>query len=380
MPYALQLKRQFGRTMMLAAALALSAWLCAPGPASAQATQETEEASSSCTELPDGLTSWWTADRTTEDVQGNHDGVLMHGAAYGDGVIGRGFTFDGQDDYVRLPDNFFPYPQAGESDLPFTFSVWFKTTGTGTIIGQHLSNGSPEDDSHPSGWAPGIFVGTDDRLHVEMFWGASGGAAVSPTPVNNGEFHHVAVTYDAPNRRQTIYLDGLLMEDKRHTQNGYIEPGTVYKYQFGTGYARNRPGTNNRWFYFNGTIDEPQLYNRALSASEIRSLFEARDGGYCSFVISGRVTNVCGQGLPAVQVGLSYSDSFKAVPVPVRTALTDANGFYRFDHVGRGGDYLVFPTSDASYSPSRYFFENLSGNRTADFNDLTPVLWCPPLN
>lgn len=378
MPYVLKLKRQFGRTIMLAAALALAAVLGALAPVRAQATQEAE--ATACAELPAGLTSWWPADGTAEDVQGNQDGTPMHGAAYGPGVFGRAFTFDGQDDYVRLPDNFFPYPQAGESDQPFTFSVWFKTTGGGMIIGQHLSNGSPEDDSHPSKWAPGIYVGTDGRLYVEMFWGAGGGPFISTVRVDNGVFHHVAVTYDAPNRRQYIYLDGQLLDHKTHTQNGYIEPGTVYKYQFGTGYTRNRQATNNRWFYFSGTIDDAQLYDRVLSAAEVRSLFEARVGGYCSFVISGRVTNVCGQGVPGVQVTLSHADSLKAVPVPVRTAFTGADGFYRFDHVGRGGSYLVHPPTDVSYSPSKYFFENLSGNRTADFTDLTPVYWCPPLN
>ncbi|HEX7317493.1 MAG TPA: LamG-like jellyroll fold domain-containing protein [Pyrinomonadaceae bacterium] len=381
MPKALQLKRQFGRMFTLATALLLAAWLGAFAPASAQTTVETETLSGTCTELPDGLTSWWTADGTAEDFQGNHDGTLMHGAGYGRGVFGQAFTFDGQDDYVRLPDNFFPYPQTGEGGAPFTFAVWFKTTGSGMIIGQHLSNGNPEQDSHPSGWAPGIYVGTDGRLYVEMFWGRSGGTFVSTAVVADGEFHHVAVTYEGPVHYQSIYLDGLLLERSYHSQNGYIEPGTVYKYQFGTGYARNRVGTNNRWFYFNGSIDDPQLYNRALTAAEVSSLYEAREvGGYCSFVISGRVTNVCGQGVPGTQISLSNADSLKSVPVPARTTFTDANGFYRFDHVERGGDYVVYPPASVPHSPSKHFVEDLSGNRTLDFTDLTPVLWCQPLN
>jgi len=376
MPYALQLKRQLRRIFMLTAMLALAAWLGAFAPASAQATQETEALSSSCTELPDGLISWWTADETAEDFQGNQDGVMMHGASYGQGVIGRGFIFDGQDDYVRLPDNFFPYPQTGDGTQPFSFSVWFKTAGSGVILGQHLSNGNPEDDSHPIGWSPAIYVGTDGYLYVEMFWGAE--PVPSTVRVDDDEFHHVAVTYEGPvHSPQKIYLDGVLINERERTQVGYVRPDTVYKYQFGTGYTRNRQGTNNRWFYFTGTIDEPQLYDRVLSAVEVRSLFEAREGGYCSFVVSGRVTNVCGEAVPGTPITLSYADSLKSVPVPARTAFTDAQGFYRFDHVGRGGNYVLHPPAEVPHSPARYFIENLGGNRTLNFTDLTPVLWCP---
>lgn len=374
MSYVLYFKRHLGRTIMLAAALTLAALLGAVAPA--RAMQKTAALSSSCTELPDGLTSWWPADGTAEDFQGNHDGALEHGADYDEGVIGKGFAFDGRDDYVRLPDNFFPYPQTGDGTEPFSFSVWFKTTRNGVILGQHLSNGRPEDDSHPIGWSPAIYVGTDGYLYVEMFWGAA--PVPSAVRVDDGDFHHVAVTYEGPvHSSQKIYLDGVLINERARTQVGYVRPDTVYKYQLGTGYTRNREGTNGRWFFFTGTIDEPQLYNRVLTAEEVRSLFEARGGGYCSFVISGRVTNVCGDAVPGTPITLSYADSSKSVPVPARTAFTNADGFYRFDRVGRGLNYVLHPPAEVPHTPAKYFIENLGGNRTADFTDLTPVLWCP---
>lgn len=372
MSYVLYFKRQFGRTFMLAAALTLAALLSAVTPA--RAMQKTAALSNTCTELPDGLISWWTADGTAEDFQGNHDGVLMNGAAYGKGVMGSAFTFDGVDDYVRLPEDFFPYPNVGEGNQPFTFSVWFKTNGTGIIFGQNRVDGQP-GGSLPSGWVPGLYVGTDGKLRAEIFWGGIIQPYESPAAVNDGLFHHVAVTHEGSAQFQAVYLDGQRLVRRRHTQLGHGTPDTPYKYQFGTGYTRNWPGTNNHWFYFAGSLDEIQLYDRALSDAEILSLFNAREGGYCSYVISGRVTDVCGKGLAAVRISLTDGES-----APQRTAFTDADGFYRFDRVERGRDYRVYAPADVSYSPARYFFENLSGNITADFKDLTPVLWCPPLN
>lgn len=380
MTEVLHLKRRLGRAFRLSGTLALAALLGILVPATAQARQKTQTTSSNCTTLPDGLISWWTADGTAEDFQSNHDGTLMNGATYDEGVMGKAFKFDGQDDYIRLPDSFFAYPDAGVGNDSFTFSVWFKTDGPGAIFSQNRPDGDPSG-AHPSGWSPGLYVGTDGKLYAEMFWGDVE-AYRSATTVTDGQFHHVAITYEGAAHYQGVYLDGQRLVRRPYTQLGYVAPFTFYRYQFGTGFTRNRPETNWDWFFFEGMLDEIQLYDRALSDGEIQTLFEAREGGYCSYTISGRVTNVCGQGVAGVQVSMSYLDSTtSAVPVPpppTRTAITDANGFYRFDRVPRGGDYLVQPPKGQQYSPAKHSFEDLSSNQTANFIDQTPVLWCPP--
>src|SRR5205823_3879067 len=97
----------------------------------------------------------------------------------------------------------------------------------------------------------------------------------------------VAVVYDGTN--QTLYLDGALSNSQSHTQSGY---SATYKYQLGTGNTAGWSGGNGGWYDFNGLIDEPALYNRALSAAEIQALVNAGDKGKC---LSGLIPLIAAQ-------------------------------------------------------------------------------------
>src|SRR4029077_14151002 len=63
------------------------------------------DATNTCVPPPAGLVSWWSGDKTADDVQGTNPGVLKNGASYGRGISGPGFSFDGVDDGVRIPNS-----------------------------------------------------------------------------------------------------------------------------------------------------------------------------------------------------------------------------------------------------------------------------------
>lgn len=78
------------------------------------------------------------------------------------------------------------------------------------------------------------------------------------------------------------------------------------------------------------------------------------------YSIKGRITNSDGAGVPQVLMTLSGSQS--------GTTLTDINGNYSFN-VNYGGTYMVTPSSEYnSFTPAARTFDNLGGDRTADFN------------
>ena len=54
---------------------------------------------------------------------------------------------------------------------------------------------------------------------------------------------------------------------------------TNYNYQWGTGYTQTGPSGNNGWFNFKGLIDEPTIYNRALSQTEVQAIYNAGSDG-----------------------------------------------------------------------------------------------------
>jgi|GEM_PF-2623348 len=226
----------------------------------------------SCATLPNGILSWWRAENNANDTSGTNHGVMQLSAAFAPGWVGQAFSFDGTHGYVKLPDNFFPFPASGTGQAPFTFEVWFKTTSGGVILGQQVV----DPYNNTGGYVPGLYVGIDGQLYAELFWKGDHNALVSGATVNDGFFHHVAVVYDGTN--QTLYLDGALSGSQSHTQSGY---STSYKYQLGTGNTAGWPGGNGGWYDFTGLIDEPTLYNRALSAAEIQALVNAADQGKC---------------------------------------------------------------------------------------------------
>jgi hypothetical protein len=229
-------------------------------------------AQADCVPKPDGLVAWWPGDGTAMDVVGTNHGTLQGGATYVAGKVGQAFSFDGVNSYVQLPLNLFPYPTSGTGNAPFSFELWFATSAGGVILGQQ--NTAPF--TPPTGAIPAVYIGTDGKLYSQMFWKGSVDPTVSATPVNDGGFHHAAVTYDGAN--EVVFLDGVAIGGSSFVQQVYAGS---YQYQIGTGYSANWPAGNGGWYSFNGLLDEVSLYNRALSSDEVASIYAAGSAGKC---------------------------------------------------------------------------------------------------
>jgi hypothetical protein len=189
--------------------------------------------------------------------------------------VGQAFSFSGPEAYVALPTNFFPFPTTGTSRQPFTFEVWFQTSSGGVILGQQIF--PAYSSGPPSGTVPGLYVGIDGKLRAELFWGGSVSPLTTTATVADGKFHHAAVSYDGTN--QVLYLDGVSVATNKLLQTAYA---STYYYQLGTGYAAGSwPENTGGWYQFEGLIDEPSLYSRALTPQEITSIYEAGNAGKC---------------------------------------------------------------------------------------------------
>jgi RHS repeat-associated protein len=221
-----------------------------------------------------GITNWWRAEGDASDTKGAANGTLVNSPVFTQGKVGQAFSFNGNNTYVGLPDNFFPYPASGTGTTPFTFDAWFKTTSGGVILGQQ---GGVSPFANPgNAFVAGLYVGNDGKLYSHIFSNGHADPISSATTVNDGVFHHVAVTYDGA--VETTYLDGVSIGTKTFGQLGY---STDYKYQLGTGFTSFWPNINGGWVTFNGLIDEARVFNRALSAAEAQSIFNADSQGVC---------------------------------------------------------------------------------------------------
>jgi glucuronoarabinoxylan endo-1,4-beta-xylanase len=222
-----------------------------------------------CVEPPPDIVAWWLGGSNAVDIIGGNNGVLMNGVGFTNALVGSGFVFNGGTGYVQLPPNLFPLPNAH----PFSIELWFETSAGGVILAQQAATpfGYPSGES-----VPDMYVGTNGTLYVQMFWDGTFDQISTTTPVNDGTFHHLAVTYDGIN--EVVYLDGAEMGIKRLQYSST----SSFPCQFGTGYTQYWPAGNGGWYSFNGIIDQPALYSNALTAAQVQSIYNAGSAGKCT--------------------------------------------------------------------------------------------------
>ncbi len=222
---------------------------------------ETRINSSQNNDLTEGLVGLWSfngADynnaSTTAEVldrsgQGNH-GNAINGPVPTIGKVGQGLRFDGVDDYISLGS-------AGMSLTDFTVAAWFKanTTSGDITIGAGQWNGSSNT----------VYLRvTSNVLSGIVRSSLNVGKVVSNAFTDTRSFHHVVLTRVG----DTIYgyLNGVPMTTTGITgANGSLTIGTFNGYKIGQ--------LNTTGNYFNGIIDEYRIYNRALSAAEVKLLY-----------------------------------------------------------------------------------------------------------
>ena len=222
-------------------------------------TTGTSECRSRCIAPLSGLVSWWTGDGNTIDLVGGLNGTLENGATYGPGCVGSAFALDGSNDRVRT----------GNLAMGNTFTVatWVNSAP--------LHQGSYTRIVETS-YATGFYLGTEStgtgyKLIVKSSaapYGTAYGGTVSP-----GDWQFVAGTYDGTTG--TLYVDGQAV-----ASNTFTAPGA-------TSLPVNIGAYLGGGFVWNGRIDETVIYNRALSAAELRSLFESGSAGSCKTGFGG---------------------------------------------------------------------------------------------
>jgi hypothetical protein len=205
---------------------------------------------------------------TWTDLSGNSlNATLTNGPTYSSANCGN-IVFDGTNDHVLLPTNFFSYPSLSA----FTISLWFRSSQSngGTLFGQQ----NTDNPSSTGGFVPVIYLRSDGFIRIEPFWTAStNNFILSIRALNNNVWHNITTTFS--NNTNQLYIDGIY--NTQRTGIGFVSFTTTYYYILGAGHAAGRSlGTN----YFSGNISHFNFYNRALSTSEIMQNYIAMKGRF----------------------------------------------------------------------------------------------------
>jgi hypothetical protein len=215
------------------------------------------------------LVGWWKfeeASGTLYDQSDNHnDSTSAQGVLYQQtGQSGYALGFDGIDDHIIVGTN-------GRPTDTFSFGGWFKTSSTHEIDPESTSGVGgvynqryafdPQHGGESNGGA-GLSLGTNGILVYEHGSNYMPATAVYRADIGN-DWNHIMIVYN--NKQPTIYLNGSAV----HT--GLTSPREVVNtpIQFG----------GMVYGYFEGLMDEIRIYNRALSAAEIKKL-AARPNAY----------------------------------------------------------------------------------------------------
>jgi MSHA biogenesis protein MshQ len=278
-----------------------------------------------------------------ENRNSGFDGVAVDGANIsGPGLVCRAAGFDGTN-YVDVT--------GFSDDLSKTATVtyWVKT----------------DQNGNNTAWsAPGVLGVEQGGTGNDIFWGyidaskrlrmqkGNGSAAISTTTVADGNWHHIALTYNSDTGAAQLYVNGTL-EDSVTTETGVVTNAFGRIGEIQGGYAS---------VDFVGELDELLVFDSVLSAANIREIFSNQLAGNnydgstrsCSSELfnlrmdeslwtgaEGEVVDQTGnynaEAVNGISTSASTVDTNRAIPGNPGTC-----GYGDFDG---DDDYVVMPTS-----------------------------------
>jgi hypothetical protein len=223
--------------------------------------------------LQTGLVSWLKLDGNAQDSMGINNGTIYGATLTSNGCkSGQCYSLDGVNDYIDLPS----YSETNNQSL--TYAAWFKTnsfnrSGYQLIIGGENTQDSPN--------VKGCSILRNSNGYLYGWCANSAGSdkyASSGIGLDTNNWHFVALTYNYSSSNLSLYFDGAVVSSTNMV--GYR--------------AQNNPGAIEigrqfyDYYYFNGLLDEVMIFNRSLSATEIKQIYNNISGDKCS---NGEITS-----------------------------------------------------------------------------------------
>ncbi|PYI82112.1 MAG: hypothetical protein DME26_18655 [Verrucomicrobia bacterium] len=182
--------------------------------------------------------------------------MLRNGATFAAGEVGQAFSLDGVDDSIDIADALSLRPAS------LTLETWVffdATNGIRQLFAKPLGPGT--NDSYALWFDNGLLkAGVADAT-------AFGPLLSVPFSPALGRWYHAAFTFDDASRQQALYLDGVQVTNGIGTKSiGY----DTHPVLLGRDIENGSPN-----YFFRGRLDEAAIYNRALGAWEISSIYNA---------------------------------------------------------------------------------------------------------
>jgi hypothetical protein len=205
--------------------------------------------------LEEGLVAYYPFNGNANDESGNEQDCAVRGAVLSKDRFGKpesGYSFNGVDQSISGP-------RLELAEL-FTVSVWFEFDSPHEGVLVNFNN-----PVIPGGTFATIFAHhfPNGRFRFNNRAGGGGGGGINvfaDTSLHGGDWHHSVCVKDEG--FLSLFIDGKL--------SSRIKDVTTRK----AVYVNLRVGENINNLFFKGTLDDIRIYNRALSAEEVKTLYE----------------------------------------------------------------------------------------------------------
>jgi hypothetical protein len=214
---------------------------------------------------------------STMNQLGIDNATLMNGCTFGDGKIGKAFTFDGVNDYVQLPNN-------SLNLTTFSISAWVNpsnTVGSRTIL-----NSANYVSALDYGWKFRII---DGQLSLQIF---STGGLINEYKgggISTNTWTHVSAT--RINGSTKLYINGSLVGSQTSGSINNNPNFTTTTYcSIGSLTSAVSPIS-----FFIGSIDSINVWQKELTQAEVTELYNSGNGKQITatpIVTNGLVLNL----------------------------------------------------------------------------------------
>ena len=233
---------------------------------------EVVEDNSQDTNLTKGLVAHYEFEGDANDSSGNgNHGAEYGGVTYDDGVIGQAGSFDGVDDYVRIPNsskiNFL-------NDEDFSLNLW-------VLANENQVDTYYSDNDIIEKWSGGEGYPYVIRYMNKDFYSSNLNYTFLKGSLHGGQYN-----YDT---KENKWVSSNILDIHNFTHIVFVKKlGRIYLYENGNLISNKDSNigsiqSNSDLFiatrgnmenFFKGLIDDLRIYNRALNESEIKRLYE----------------------------------------------------------------------------------------------------------
>lgn len=249
-----------------------------PGKFVGKATYTIDGTSTSCSNVPAGLVSWWRGENRA-DVLGNNNIPTSSSINPVPGKVGNAFDVSGGQAITGPSSS----SLAITGDL--TIMWWQKLDTLPTNLDQKqvvLSYGLSGDSSEAGNILYQVGVSRDNNQINRYFalheWGAAGNNVekFSPSAIISVDslWHHIAVIRNTADNKYTFFIDGTLDSPVPTSYTNGHDPSGGNSNSISLSIGGSATGEN-----FKGLIDEVTIFNQALTPAEVLAIYNLGNAG-----------------------------------------------------------------------------------------------------